>query len=308
MPDRPSVSIIIPNRDGLGCLPRAIASIGDAADVEIVVLDDESTDGSGGWLSRAAQGDRRLRVLLGSGRGPAKARNMAIGAARGRLLAFLDAEDAWHAAKLATQCALHRDHPDLAFSFTDFREVGADGTAHGTGFAPWPDFRARHRATAAPFVLAEDAMAQLYAEPVVGTSTVVARTDLVRELGGFDPDIPGAACWDLWLRLAARGRVGCVPRVLTDQAVRAQDGADARTGLLGMRMIGARHAAAAERLSPRAARIFNARLLGAEADIATTADRPWRAAWLRAGAWWQAPSPVAQRAVVGAVFHAMSLL
>ena len=329
MVDRPAISVIVPNRDGLRYLPRAIASVGAAPELEIVVLDDGSTDGSRDWLTHQAQRDSRLRVLVAGGVGPAKSRNLAIGAARGQLLAFLNARDCWHSDKLATQLRLHRANTDLAFSFTDYRDVDADGAELGPGFAAWSGFSARHAGQSAPFVLEGDALAQILAEAVVTTSTVVARTDVVRTLGGFDPDLPSTGAWDLWLRLSARGRVGCVPTVLTDRCITSGGGlpmsglpmsglpipgtaaagiAAMRAQVLGMHMIAARHAAAAERLNPRAARTFAARLLSADADLAEAADRRWRAAWLRLHAWRQAPSRGATRAAAGALLHAMALV
>ena len=309
MPDRPAISVIIPNRDCLRFLPRAVASVGCGPELEIIVLDDGSTDGSRDWLAAQAQRDPRLRVLVGGGVGPAKSRNLAIGAARGDLLAFLNARDCWYPDKLSFQLRLHHANADLAFSFTDYREVDAGENELAPGFAAWPCFSARHAAQAAAFVLETDALAQIYAETVVTTSTVVAHAELVREMGGFDPDLPGTAAWDLWLRLAARGRVGCVPAVLVDRCAPPQaDPVTAKRGeVLGMHMIAARHAAAAERLNPRAARTFAARLLSADADLAAAADRRWRAAWLRLHAWRQAPSRGATRAAAGAVLHAMAL-
>ena len=306
MPDRPVVSVIIPSRDCLARLPQAIASVGQVSGAEIVVLDDDSVDGSRDWLGGAAQSDRRLRVLVGPGAGPAKARNMAIGAARGRLLAFLDAEDGWHAGKLEAQLALHRDNPELAFSFTDYRDVDAAGATLATGFAAWPWFRGRHAAQAAAYVLEDDALAQIYAEPMVVTSTVVARTDLVRQLGGFDPTLPSTEDWDLWLRLAARGKVGCVPKVLADHLVHPLAGPNMRGRVIGMRMIAARHGAVAERLNPKATRIFAARLLSLDAEVAAAANRRWRAAWLRAKAWQQVPNGAMMRAAATALQSAMA--
>jgi glycosyltransferase involved in cell wall biosynthesis len=310
VPDRPAVSVIIPNRDCLTFLPRAVAAIGPAPGIEIIVLDDGSTDGSRVWLAQQAQRDNRLRVLLGPGNGPAKSRNTAIGAARGRLLAFLNATDCWGADKFATQLALHRTNPDLAFSFTDYHDVDADGAEVAAGFANFPCFRTRHATRAAPFVLENDALAQLYAETVVKTSTVVARTDLVRELGGFDPNLPGTEAWDLWLRLAARGPVGCIPSVLADHLVDQpmSNPNSKRSLVLGMRMIAARHAAAVERLNARAARVFVARLLAADADVADAANRPWRAAWLRLHALRNVPTRGATRAAAGALLHALALV
>lgn len=305
MPDRPVVSVIVPTRDRLARLPGAIASIEGVARIEIVVLDDDSEDGSREWLARAAQADPRLRVLVGPGAGPAKARNMAIGAARGRLLAFLDAEDLWHDGKLAAQVALHAANPELAFSFTDYRDVGPDGPVDGSGLVAWPWFHGRYAARNDAFQLDDDALAQIFAEPVVRTSTVVARADMVRQLGGFDPSLPTTEDWDLWLRLAARGKVACLPRVLADHLLPPAPDQGLRRRVIGMQMIAARHGAAAERLNPRAPRLFAARLLTMEADVAAATDRRWRAAWLRAKAWRQVPSGTSMRAAVSALRQAM---
>lgn len=306
MPDRPVVSVIIPSRDCLAHLPDAIASVGRGVDAEIIVLDDDSVDGSRDWLTQAARSDKRLRVLVGPGAGPAKARNLAIGVARGAFLAFLDAEDRWHAGKLEAQLALHLANPDLAFSFTDYRDVGQDGAVLPGGLAAWPCFHGRHAARTMGFVLQDDALAQIYAEPVVVTSTVMARADMVRHLGGFDPSLPATEDWDLWLRLAGRGKIGCVPVVLADNLVRPAAAPTLRGRVIGMRMIAARHAAAAERLDPRSARNFTARLLALDADVAAAADRRWRAVWLRTKAWWQTPSTMLMREAVLALRDAMT--
>ena len=306
MPDRPVVSVIVPSRDCVARLPQAIASIGRGINAEIVVLDDDSVDGSRDWLSRAAQSDTRLRVLVGPGTGPAKARNMAIGAARGRLLAFLDAEDSWHAGKLEAQLALHQANPDLAFSFTDYRDVDMEGVALASGFAAWPWFRSRHALQTGTYILEADALAQIYAEPMVATSTVVARADLVRQLGGFDPTLPATEDWDLWLRLAARGKVGCVSKVFADHLVHPVGAPNMRGRVIGMRMIAARHGAAAERLNPKAAKMFGARLLSLDAEVAAAANRRWRAAWLRARAWQRAPSSKSMRAAAAALQSAIA--
>ena len=74
----PDVTVVIPTRNALAWLPAAIASIGPDPRVEILVVDDGSTDGSAEWLAQQAAGDARLRVLVGGGDGPSVARNLAI--------------------------------------------------------------------------------------------------------------------------------------------------------------------------------------------------------------------------------------
>jgi glycosyltransferase involved in cell wall biosynthesis len=212
------ITIIIPARDAAAWLPRAFLSIGPREDVEILVVDDGSTDGTQALLTRMAAHDPRLRALRGEGQGPAAARNIGLAAARGRLVAFLDADDRWRLDKLEAQLAFHRAHPAMGFSFTDYRHRLPTGEDRGSCFAFWPRFAALAADQAAPFLLPRAADA-LLAEDVVATSTVMARTDLLREVGGFDEALREGEDWDLWLRLAARAPVGCLPRELADQTL-----------------------------------------------------------------------------------------
>lgn len=307
MPDTPSVSVIIPTRDCLRWLPGAIRSIGSAPDIEIIVFDDGSSDGTSAWLAEAAQSDARIVTMLGTGIGPAKARNLAIAAARAPLLAFLDADDRWLGEKLDLQLATHRKWPEIALSFTDYRHVTELGEDRGPCFAYWPRFHAIARRQARPFVLGGDAMARIYAEPVIGTSTVIARTDLVRAAGGFAEDLPSSEDWDLWLRLASRGQIVCVPTILMDYLMHrpGSETRNLRTRVLAMRIIGARHRAAASAISRHAVRVFGSRLLAAEAEIAHAEGHDARAAWMFLTAFLRAPSGRALRDALGAARRAV---
>ena len=307
MSDTPSVSVIIPTRDCLPWLPPAIHSIGSAPDIEIIVFDDGSSDGTSAWLANAAQSDSRIVVMRGNGIGPAKARNRAIAAARAPLLAFLDADDRWLPGKLDIQLAAHRKWPEIALSFTDYRHVTEDGKDLGPCFAYWPRFNALAGEQAHPFVLGGDALARIYAEPVIGTSTVIARTDLVRSVGGFIEDLPSSEDWDLWLRLISQGQAVCVPSVLMDYMMHrpGSETRNLRTRVLAMRIIGARYHAAVAAISRGATRVFASRVLAAEAEIAHVEGKDLRAAALSAAAFLRAPSKRALREVLGATRRAV---
>lgn len=86
----PTVSVLIACRDGARTLGDTLASVAAQTlpDVETIVVDDASRDGSAA-LARA----HGVRVLAGVGRGPSAARNLALDAARGRAILFLDADD-----------------------------------------------------------------------------------------------------------------------------------------------------------------------------------------------------------------------
>lgn len=302
----PDISVVIPSRDALRWLPRAIASIGGATGVEILVVDDGSTDGTAAFLHALARQDPRLRVLAGPGRGAAAARNIGIAAARAPLTAFLDADDRWRLDKLALQAALHHARPDLGFSFTDYLHRKPDGRLGGGCFAFWPRFAARHAARREGFDLGPDALAQIYAENVVGTSTVMARTELLRAVGGFNATLAQAEDWDLWLRLAARAPVGCLKQPLAEY-LQHRPGNLSRAGAAraaGMRLVAARHAAAVRALDPTALRACRARLLVAEAEAAEAGGERLRAAGLRLGALALRPSVRLAREAAAGVLRA----
>ena len=303
----PVVSVIIPTRNCLRWLPRAIESIGPRPDVEIIVLDDGSSDGSREWLAQETLRDPRLVVLHGNGMGPSRARNQALSAVRAPLVAFLDADDWWYPGKLETQLALHQANPEVAFSFTDYRHITEDGDDRGGCFAYWPRFLARIRGRTEPFSLGADGLPQLFAENVVGTSTVMARTDLLRRANGFSVELPSSEDWDLWLQLARRGPVMCVPQVMMDYLMHRPGNVSGKllTRVLSLRMIGARHQAAVQRIDRSAMRGFTARVMEAEAEIAQVAGEPWHDLGYRLVALSNMPSRRALREALGAARRAL---
>jgi glycosyltransferase involved in cell wall biosynthesis len=98
----PTISVIIPVYNGEAFLPQAITSVRgqDYSPLEIIVIDDGSTDGTPD-LVKDLGGD--IRYIYQEHRGPAAARNTGIKTANGELIAFLDVDDLWPPDKLASQ-------------------------------------------------------------------------------------------------------------------------------------------------------------------------------------------------------------
>lgn len=286
----PEVTIIIPTRNAAGWLARAISSVGPLPSAEIIVVDDGSTDATAPMLAEFALHDPRLRILAGPGVGAAAARNLAIAAARAPLIAFLDADDRWRLGKLEAQLAFHRAHPEAGFSFTNYRHVTAQREDRGTCFAFWPRFAACVAGREDPF-LVEAAPAALLAENVIGTSTVMARTDLLRAESGFRADMSQSEDWDLWLRLAARAPVGCLPAVLTDYTMHRPGNLSSqrRARVEAMEHVVRRHGPMAARLDPSALRACRVRLMVAAAEAAAAEGARLKAALLHMGAWLRQP-------------------
>src|SRR5580700_3042136 len=92
------VSVIMPTRDRCGEMVRAAASVlaQDIDDLELVVVDDNSSDDSAKVLDGLMAQDRRIRVVRNeTSVGPCEARNRGLAVARGELVAFCDDDDVW---------------------------------------------------------------------------------------------------------------------------------------------------------------------------------------------------------------------
>jgi glycosyltransferase involved in cell wall biosynthesis len=188
----PEISVVVPTRNRRPLFEaHALRTALDqeAVDLEVVVVDDGSTDDTTPFVE--SLGDPRVRVVRRdrSG-GMAAARNAGIAAARAPWLAFLDDDDLWSPRKLRTQL----DAADVAgadFVYSGAVAIDERGDVLDTLYLPE----------------AHELAAKLDLACVMpaGASNVIARTDVIRSLGGFDERFVHVADWDLWIRLAAAG-------------------------------------------------------------------------------------------------------
>jgi teichuronic acid biosynthesis glycosyltransferase TuaG len=129
----PLVSIITPVYNAARWLPDTIATVRaqTLTDWEHLLADDDSTDGSVAVIEAAAQEDTRFRLLrMSRNGGPSATRNLALDAACGRFIAFLDADDLWLPEKLA-RCVEWMTAQGYGFIYHDYRHVSCDGTLIG---------------------------------------------------------------------------------------------------------------------------------------------------------------------------------
>lgn len=197
----PAVSVVIPAFNAGWCIRPAVDSVlaQTFTDFELIVVDDGSTDDTAQIL--CSYGDA-LRVVSQPNGGMSCARNAGIRLARGRYIAFLDADDRWLAPKLERQVTLLDERSDLAFCAATATLEDLDGEVLGT----WA-CSATGTASVAEVFAAHALIAG-------GASSVLARRELVQTLGGFDETLFGAEDTDLWIRLAARGGFACIPETL----------------------------------------------------------------------------------------------
>ncbi|WP_188236156.1 glycosyltransferase family 2 protein [Sphingopyxis sp. LK2115] len=128
------VSIITPAYRAAQIIPETIRSVQSQThgEWEMLIAEDCGPDETREVVREFARADSRVKLLeMPANGGPAAARNLALSAARGRWLAFLDSDDLWLPEKLERQLAFHRGRDDAVISFTGFRRINADGSETG---------------------------------------------------------------------------------------------------------------------------------------------------------------------------------
>ncbi len=185
----PLVSVIVPSFNHARYIGECIDSVlaQDYAPIEIIVVDDGSSDGSVDILK--AYGER-ITLLQQRGGRQARARNLALGVARGELVAFLDSDDRYLPGRIRCAVEAFRDDPAAGLVWADYRLVGADGAL--TSEARWTP-RAR------------DFRRELIAGNPICNATVTVRRTALDEIGGFDERMPRACDAAAWYQIAARG-------------------------------------------------------------------------------------------------------
>jgi glycosyltransferase involved in cell wall biosynthesis len=185
------VTAVVPTKDRWSLTARtalAAARLQEDVELEVIVVDDGSQEPPPEDVVTGVLADPRVRVVRHDEcRGVAVARNTGVREARGAWVAFLDDDDLWSPRKLRTQIDAARA-AGAGFAYSG--AVWVDGKLHlDHGHAPPPP---------------EGLASALLRWNVLwgGGSNVVARTDLVRSLGGLDEDLFQLADWDLWIRLA----------------------------------------------------------------------------------------------------------
>lgn len=183
----PTVSVVIPTHNRAAYLADAIDSVIQQRyeDLEVIVVDDASTDETAGVLARLDGTVRVLRSEINIERGAA--RNLGARSARGDIIAFLDSDDLWFSTKLAAQVDLAKR--GLA-SVTGFAFVDSQGNPTGRAHIPPPDASTR--------LLRENAFLGI-------SSSVVLPFEMFERVGGFPEgrDVQGSEDWLFLVKLAA---------------------------------------------------------------------------------------------------------
>jgi glycosyltransferase involved in cell wall biosynthesis len=199
---RPSVSVIIPAYNAAAYVGDTVRSalMQTFVDLEVIVIDDGSTDHTAQVVSTLMVGDTRLHLRHQQNAGVAAARNTGVMAARGRFIAILDADDLWHPTKIERQMAvMNQAGKSFGMVYCRYREIDQDGLVLRS-----PIFEPYSGDVYGPLVLFNF---------IGGGSAALIRRECLDEVGGFDTGLldrgrQGAEDIKLFLAIAERYDVG----------------------------------------------------------------------------------------------------
>lgn len=206
--EHPLVSVILPVFNGaefVGCALESVM-LQTYPNLEIVVVNDGSTDGTQAVLEAHAARDRRIRIIQQANAGVARARNRAIAESTGEFIAPIDADDLWIPQKIARQVKRIQDAgPETGLVYS---------------WWVWIDAAGKVQDRSPRWAIQGEALRELVRINFIGSASVpLFRRDCLEEVGGYDEtlaadDAGGCEDWDVALRIAAKYRVAVIQAVL----------------------------------------------------------------------------------------------
>ena len=205
------VSAIVPTHNRAELILCALDSVWSQTyrPIELIVVDDGSTDRTEALVEAWAREHHesegfRCRYVRQENGGANSARNRGIRESRGDFVAFLDSDDRCLRWKLEMQMPVFRRDQEIGGVYCGLRQVNLDTGGSMPG-AP--------RGYPSGWLL----RALLMRDVTGPTSCYVVRKDCFERVGAFDESLPARQDWDMWIRLSAEYKIGCVPEVLVEQ-------------------------------------------------------------------------------------------
>ena len=198
--ERPIVSVIVPTFNGARFIGKALESVLHQTfqSFEIIVIDDGSTDDTREIISLFGP---VVRYVYQDNKGRSNARNRGMGLARGQYIAFLDADDLFYPDKLALQVAVLDEHPHIGMVYSHSVVINENDEPMPMGW------KGNLSGWIYPKIL-------FIRHNFITTPTVMVRTAVIQDVGGFDEDLDVCEDLDLWRRIARRYQVGNIQQPL----------------------------------------------------------------------------------------------
>lgn len=198
---QPALTVAMSVYNGAPHLSEAVESVlGQTfGDFEFLVMNDGSSDASQDILEDYASRDSRLRPIYRENRGLIVSLNELVALAQSPLIARMDADDVCLPERFALQVAHMADHPECGVLGTQMFDIDETGALVRAPVVAYP-------------VTAEGTLDHIRnGGPIVSHPTVVMRSHLVRQVGGYHAAFKHCEDFDLWVRLASLTQIWSLP-------------------------------------------------------------------------------------------------
>lgn len=185
------ISVVIPTFNREKLIERAVESVLNQSynDIEIIVVDDCSTDNTHLIMEKYKNNKKVKYIKLKTNSGACRARNEGIRNASGDIIAFLDSDDEWHKDKLMKQYAFFKkkNAEIVVCNYLYEKEKKCEKAI-------------KHQQDVITYN-------QLLYENCITTGAILVKKDLIEKVGGFDEKMPRYQDWELVLRIAKESRI-----------------------------------------------------------------------------------------------------
>lgn len=198
--------MIIPNYNYANYLREAVDSALNQtySDIEVIVVDDGSKDGSRQVIETYGTA---IAALFQENQGVSAARNNGVAASSGVIAAFLDADDVWHPKKIELQVERFLTEQEIGLIHVGVQDIDADGR-------PLAQHLDGMEGEVATHLL-------LFERGVIlgGGSGIMVSRKVFDEIGGFDTRLSTSADWDLFFQVSSRYRTAFIPEILLNYRI-----------------------------------------------------------------------------------------
>lgn len=198
---QPAVSVLMSMYNSAAYVQAAVESVlaQSFSDFEFLIVDDGSSDNSAAIVAKLAKSDARITLFRQENRGIVPSVNFLIDQAQAPLIARMDSDDICLPDRFAAQVAHMAAHPELGALGTQFIEIDEQDKIRDAYF--------RHPTSAS------DIRAALAERQPIGNPTVMLRTEVIRQIGGYRPAFRYCEDYDLFLRLSRVADIENLPDV-----------------------------------------------------------------------------------------------
>ncbi len=203
------ISVIIPTFNRAHIITQSLKSVYKQSwrPIDLIVVDDGSQDDTENvvknWINKHSDKSFNIRYIKQNNSGGNVARNRGIQEAKGEFVAFLDSDDLWMQEKLEKQITVFDKEPEIGAVYCGLRDYKIDTSVRSY----W-----EKRSFATGWLLKQ----LLVHDVTTTTSCFMIKKECFDACSSFDESLQARQDWDMWIRIALKYKIDCVPEVLVE--------------------------------------------------------------------------------------------